>query len=421
MNIPRHFEDSLAPFELVAKNGYYSVGDRLFCWKPTALAAASQSRQPARWHFHDHIWRQTGWRTCSLSLPQLYRMRAEQLRQKYDYLMLAWSGGADSTAILDTFIENHIPLDEVIIAWAHKIAQGRYRPNDADTTPENFLSEWDYAVKPKIEWLRRHRPEIRVTVCDWSDELAIEPDHEHVLKIANAQSYTGMLRSKVIDDAIRERSDVFNRVALITGTSPANVSIVNHEYLAVHFDDGFGESKSDFMMDGTVRNVEFFYWTPDLPEIVGAQCREVKNFLEAYPMARRFFYNHQVNRKGEMQGFDQKEQIDVTRLMKKILFYPSYDPRTFQAKKHPDRGRPEHYNWLYQHAHSIEYSEPFYCVLENYNRLIDPDFFYTDRPRDYKLMWTGLNIMGKFCEPQHNSGQDGAAWRMFNRLLPWYQ
>ena len=50
----------------------------------------------------------------NLSLHDLYRARAEDLRAKYDYLVLALSGGPDSTNILETFVNNQIHLDEIV-------------------------------------------------------------------------------------------------------------------------------------------------------------------------------------------------------------------------------------------------------------------------------------------------------------------
>lgn len=49
------------------------------------------------------------------SLKQLYKERAQQLRDNYDYLILYFSGGSDSITVLNSFLNNDIPLDEVVI------------------------------------------------------------------------------------------------------------------------------------------------------------------------------------------------------------------------------------------------------------------------------------------------------------------
>lgn len=49
------------------------------------------------------------------SLNDLYKQRAIQLRNDYDYIILFYSGGADSHCILETFLLNNIFIDELVI------------------------------------------------------------------------------------------------------------------------------------------------------------------------------------------------------------------------------------------------------------------------------------------------------------------
>jgi hypothetical protein len=55
------------------------------------------------------------------SLKQLYKERAEQIRDMYDYLILYFSGGSDSITALNAFLDNDIPLDEVVINSFYQI------------------------------------------------------------------------------------------------------------------------------------------------------------------------------------------------------------------------------------------------------------------------------------------------------------
>lgn len=49
------------------------------------------------------------------SLATLSAQRAFQLRSKYNYIILYFSGGSDSTSVLNTFLRNNIPIDEIVI------------------------------------------------------------------------------------------------------------------------------------------------------------------------------------------------------------------------------------------------------------------------------------------------------------------
>jgi len=48
------------------------------------------------------------------SFQELCKLRAQQLRDSYDYIILYHSGGSDSTTVLNSFLRNKIPLDEII-------------------------------------------------------------------------------------------------------------------------------------------------------------------------------------------------------------------------------------------------------------------------------------------------------------------
>ena len=47
-------------------------------------------------------------------LSEYYRRRAQQIRDKYDYVVLLYSGGPDSNNILHAFVHNGIKIDEIV-------------------------------------------------------------------------------------------------------------------------------------------------------------------------------------------------------------------------------------------------------------------------------------------------------------------
>ena len=91
--------------------GYYTVGTFKTYSKLMAILEHEKTGVHPQWHFNDeefsaHDWKQEP----QESLVELYRRRAQQIRDRYDYLVLFYSGGADSTNILQTFINNDIKL-----------------------------------------------------------------------------------------------------------------------------------------------------------------------------------------------------------------------------------------------------------------------------------------------------------------------
>ena len=96
--------------------GYWKVRDKKFINKAEALRFASKVVRPVEYIYFDHVWKNFDRSLLGkYSLDELYKQRALQLREKYDYLILYFSGGADSYNVLRSFIDNGIKIDEVII------------------------------------------------------------------------------------------------------------------------------------------------------------------------------------------------------------------------------------------------------------------------------------------------------------------
>ena len=97
------------------KLGYYTVDGQVFESKIQALVHATANKKPVRWIFNNDEFERTNWAVePSETLNNLYRQRARQLREKYDYLVLCYSGGSDSNNILEAFIAEGLVIDEIV-------------------------------------------------------------------------------------------------------------------------------------------------------------------------------------------------------------------------------------------------------------------------------------------------------------------
>jgi hypothetical protein len=86
---------------MMEKNrGYWSVDNQYYTNKVRAILAAQQSNLgygAISFHYNDEWWNQVDWNIePDESLQELYIQRAQQLREKYETLILRFSGGADS-------------------------------------------------------------------------------------------------------------------------------------------------------------------------------------------------------------------------------------------------------------------------------------------------------------------------------------
>lgn len=97
-----------------AKFGYYQVGELSTFSKIEALELNKRLGHTVQYRFNDHVFDCYDWtKEPSASLTELYQQRARQIRDQYDYLVLFYSGGADSHNMLMSFVSQGIYIDEI--------------------------------------------------------------------------------------------------------------------------------------------------------------------------------------------------------------------------------------------------------------------------------------------------------------------
>lgn len=367
--------------------GVYRVGKQIFQRKTLALLEATSTKSTIQWDFHDHVFSQVPWQLPPTeSLKELYKRRAQQLRDKYDWLVLNFSGGCDSWGVLNSFISNNIHLDEVFVRWPKKGLEGTYTPNNVDKSPFNLHSEWDYAIKPELDKLEKYHPEIKITIHDWTDELAEEVAEDsfgmtsHYLNLGAFKKFGATADTEV---TLRDKE---KRVGVIFGIDkPKCIRVENDFY--VYFADHL---VSGCQPDGEYnRNIELFYWTPDMPDIVRAQGHLMFNFFRANPAAQF------VVTADERQSQNDRGLMDQ---IVKDICQPDYDKSKFQAGKPTSQIYTENDHWLRSKFGTERFMSAWRYGLTQYFKLIDKRFFVkkNDRIDGYRAYTSPYYKIGTF-------------------------
>lgn len=366
--------DSTAPFDFFAKNGYYQIGDAVALHVGPACQEATRSKQPIHWNFNEEVYNNFNWRSrLNLPITELYRIRAQQLRDKYDYLILWFSGGADSTTILQSFVDNGIHLDEVMVAWPRSQTAGKYTPS-LNIAAENMLSEWDYSIEPKLKWLEKNYPNVKITVLDQLANPDRNEDYADTWTIVEKNGLATIDRQRLMDNALKDRYKKYKNIASISGSAPPEIHIMDNRWLAVSFFSEYataGTAKSDYLLDGTPRNVEFFFWTPDLPELIREQGHIILDHLNSNPADKSIFLQYEV--KNHYEKLTDSQLLELRRILIKKLVYPQWDMSTFQVSK-PKNAHlySTQYNWFYANPGSNYYLEGWHAAIKSQLSMIDP-------------------------------------------------
>lgn len=385
---PILFADSKASYDTVAKNGYYQVGKQFFNHKITALVEATKTNQPVQWHFHDQVWKDFNWKyNDSLSLDYWYKERAKQLREKYDYLILAFSGGRDSQNVLRSFVDNNIHLDEVWCDWPLSHTHGKFDQNSQNKSPANMPSEWTFAIRPELDWLAKTHSAVKITITDSTQHLDDE-DKEDSLLVTPYAFYATIKRWRTVDDIIQQRSKKHNRVAVIVAHEKPRYVIVD-DYMSIHFCDLNLQIKSDNLADG-IRNVEYFYWTPDLPELVRCQAHTILNHLRVDKHAQSIQEYGFIDKTNKIcfKEFT-PEQHALRQDLTNSLIYPKWDFSKLQVEKCTVTiSNNEFYTWLSVH-NNHRALQSHRSMLNNTFKLVDAKFLDTDSQGN-TLYYTGM-------------------------------
>ena len=124
------------------KLGYYLVNGLEFDSKLQACIYATQLNKDVKWIFNDWMFSKYPWHVePSETLDQLYDQRARQLREKYDYIIISYSGGADSHNIVSSFIRQGLHIDELVVNTMESITDKFTVVDPTVKNPENAAAE----------------------------------------------------------------------------------------------------------------------------------------------------------------------------------------------------------------------------------------------------------------------------------------
>ena len=316
------------------KQSYYTVADKLFFMKDDALRYASSKGirlSDVKFSFFDDEYTSLDWTVDPTdSLQELYKQRAQQIRDNYDYVMLAYSGGADSTNVLQTFVANNIKLDEIVSFYPIKAVESStsmYDPHKRSA--KNISFEWVYTAKPIMKLMSNRG--YKCTALDWTDHTQSVITSGHIGDcfrggMAANQMSSGMYM--LAEHARKHEASTGQRVAIIYAIDkPRLIFDTIKKMFGLRFDD-FNNSfwfKSDSL--GYTPNIELFYYAPDFPKLVQKQCFVTKeailNLTKSNPRLLSMLYD----KVGSTMVFKPHDDFF------KLILYPKWDVTTYQAEK----------------------------------------------------------------------------------------
>lgn len=278
------------------KLGYYTVNGVEFDSKIKALIYATSSRGKPQWHFNDKEYQEYNWSIePALTLDELYDQRARQIREKYDYLILSYSGGADSHNILMSFIRQGLHLDEIVVNTMEKGNKKTTTVSESNVQAKNAAAEHDLQTVPRLKEAAKLLPNTKISVCDLTDYLFDyldkKGDESWVFDKREGLNPAGMTRFNYLHYIdIRRQFDKDKSIGIIMGIEKPRCYIKNNKFSVSYADRATNiTTVAEHFKEYTNSTVEFFYWSPDALDIQCKQIHTIKKWLEAFPEYQRYW------------------------------------------------------------------------------------------------------------------------------------
>jgi hypothetical protein len=339
--------------------------------------------------YYSDIWRNFNYSLCGqIPLDVLYKDRAMQLRDKYEFLILKYSGGSDSHNVLMTFLKNNIKLDAIYVNWPVSAkSKNLYTPNNLNFSPKNELSEWDYVIKPDLDWISKNYPDIKIYVDDWLESITTEKriDDTQFQKQNHYLSPISFYRMQHFSKFEKTLFDKGVNVGIIEGADKPNLYISELEPNKVvsRFVDWPLQHNLTFGGTGT----EYFYITPDYPLLAVEMAYQVylhyKNNKEdrllLYPLSK---FNN-LSKEKTLMLLNQTPQYLKDEICKKVL-YPFWNTNRFQIKKDIEIltqvkvGKPQ--DWVFWDHHETKpIQDKWNHYVKSYLNGIDGEYLAFDK------------------------------------------
>ena len=255
------------------KHGYYQVDTVKTFSKFEAYNFAKGDMSKIQFIYNDDVMSQVDWtQEPTESIDELYLERVNQLRSKYDYLVLMYSGGIDSHTILETFLKNNVHLNEICTFTTEKVEHRSSKFNQ-----EVFKAAVPYVKSLDLTKLGTKFRLVDITdmiINMYNDEFHFE--HHHLYNQGAGPQWVNATRSHITKSKIEDHMKLTENgksVCYIWGFDKPRVAIEDNKYYCKFVDNCIDLNMRQYVNRSTLKDKfgnfydEAFYISREFPKI----------------------------------------------------------------------------------------------------------------------------------------------------------
>ena len=253
---------------------YWKVGESKTFSKQQAIIWAAGDVSKIHYYFMDEVWAAQTWtQPPAMSVKELMQVRCHQLREQYQNVRVAYSGGYDSQGIIDSFIDAKLPIDSLMI-----------RTKQYKLTPENLIAQQQAQLLKNALWPNLEIKNIQLHADDFysfyrqhADDWLIQPSggYEPWFYKVNLS----FLQNHNQDFQLAQEQFVNQTHCDVYGVEKPRLWIENGAWYATMID------KTLNWVANTA--IESFYISRQLPELHVAQTWAMLDWIESQPFTEQ--------------------------------------------------------------------------------------------------------------------------------------
>lgn len=281
-NLKMFFEDK----DEYTKHGYYLVNGIKTLSKFEAWRLSNGNFNNIQFIYNDELMSSYDWAVePAEDIYDLYAERARQIRGKYDYVVLLYSGGIDSHTILESFLQNNIKLDEICT----------FNNTDVESKTSKFNQEVFNRAIPFVQSLDLKKLGIKFRLVDigeivlnqYSDTYHFE--NHHYYTNGPGSNWSNAARSHVLKLKMKdhiELSEQGKTVCYIWGFDKPVITVEDNQYCLQFSDSAIDLNVRQYINRSVYQNVlanfydEPFFISKDCPKISIKQAHLLVNYMK---------------------------------------------------------------------------------------------------------------------------------------------
>jgi hypothetical protein len=329
------------------KLGFYISDNLEFDSKIQACIYGTKNNKDVSWNFNKETFNSYNWSVePNLTLDQLYDKRARELRETYDYIVISYSGGADSHNLLMSFIRQNLFVDEIVVNTMEK-GDINFKNIKNETSAESApATEHVLQTIPRLREISNLCPNTKINVLDLTDYLLESfknvGDASWVLNKREKLNPINVTRFNYLYfSEIRKKFDKDKKIAVILGVEKPRVYIHSKtDDIYVRFTDGAANIVgviADHMKEYPNATIEYFYWSPEAVDIICKQAHLIKKWLRLNPANQKLWYGNNLT--------NEVYRLIHERVYRSLL-YTTWNDSWFQADKAIKDWHTEFDNWF---------------------------------------------------------------------------